>query len=70
MERGGFDFLIGDGTLRYAPENIWESYYSARVVPWLFVTLDLQHISNPAYNRDRGPLWVEALRLHVEMGKK
>jgi len=70
LERGGFDFLIGDGTLRYAPENIWESYYSARVVPWLFVTLDLQHISNPAYNRDRGPLWVEALRLHVEMGKK
>ncbi len=66
---GGHDFLIGDGALRYGPENIWESYYNARLFPGFFVTLDLQHVNNPAYNRDRGPLWIESLRLHLELGK-
>jgi high affinity Mn2+ porin len=66
LERGGLDFLIGDGTLRYGKETSWESYYSARALKWLFVTLDAQYIVNPAYNRDRGPVWVGSLRVHVE----
>jgi high affinity Mn2+ porin len=66
---GGHDFLIGDGSLRYGPEYVWESYYSARLFPGFFVGFDLQHVNNPAYNRDRGPLWIESLRLHVELGK-
>ncbi|HEV3331186.1 MAG TPA: carbohydrate porin [Bryobacteraceae bacterium] len=66
---GGHDFLIGDGALRYGPEYVWESYYSARLFPGFFVSFDLQHVNNPAYNRDRGPLWIESLRLHVELGK-
>ena len=70
LERGGLDFLIGDGALRYGRETVWESYYSARIVGWLFASLDLQHINNPAYNRDRGPVWAPSLRLHMEMGKK
>lgn len=69
LARGGYDFLIGDGTLRYGPEYAWESYYNARLFPGFFTTLDLQHITNPAYNRDRGPVWVWSLRLHVEFGK-
>ena len=32
LAHGGLDFLIGDGKLNYAPEYIWESYYSAQVV--------------------------------------
>jgi high affinity Mn2+ porin len=70
LERGGLDFLIGDGTLRYGRETVSETYYSARLVEWLTATLDLQHIDNPAYNRDRGPVWVGTLRLHMEFGKK
>jgi high affinity Mn2+ porin len=70
LRRGGLDFLIGDGTLRYGRENVWESYYSARVLPGVFATVDIQHITNPAYNRDRGPVWVYALRVHIEEGKK
>lgn len=66
LARGGLDFLIGDGRLTYGTERIWESYYSARLVSWLFASLDLQHITNPAFNRDRGPLWVPSLRLHIE----
>jgi high affinity Mn2+ porin len=70
LQRGGLDFLIGDGTLHYGPEIVWESYYMARVWKGLFTTLDVQHIVNPAYNRDRGPVWVAALRIHIEAGKK
>ncbi len=65
LARGGTDFLIGDGRLRYGPETIWESYYNARVLPWLFASFDLQHVANPAYNRDRGPVWIPSLRLHI-----
>jgi high affinity Mn2+ porin len=68
LSRGGLDFIIGDGRLNYAPEFVWESYYSARVVKGFFATLDAQHIANPAYNHDRGPLWALSLRLHIESG--
>jgi len=70
LSRGGLDFLIGDGHLNYGPEYVWESYYNARVMKGFFVTLDAQHVANPAYNRDRGPLWAYSLRLHLEYGKK
>lgn len=68
---GGLDFLIGDGRLSYAPEMIWESYYMTKVPgdvfgSRLFVSVDAQHIANPAYNQDRGPLWAWSLRLHME----
>jgi len=66
---GGYDFLIGDGHLRYGPEYISETYYSARVLPGVFASFNLQHVLNPAYNRDRGPVWIPSLRLHVEIGK-
>jgi high affinity Mn2+ porin len=70
LARGGNDFLIGDGALNYGRETISETYYSAQIVDWFFATLDLQHITNPAYNRDRGPVWAGTLRLHMEFGKK
>ena len=66
---GGYDFLIGDGKLNYGTENVWESYYNARLFKGFSTTFDLQHIQNPAYNRDRGPVWVESIRLHMEFGK-
>ena len=66
---GGYDFLIGDGALRYGPETISESYYSAALLPGFFAVFDLQHVSNPAYNRDRGPVWIYSLRLHLELGR-
>jgi high affinity Mn2+ porin len=70
LAMGGYDFLIGDGRLRYGPETAWESYYSARLLSWFFATLGATHYDNPGYNRDRGPLWVGTLRLHVELAKK
>ena len=70
LARGGYDFLIGDGRLQYGPECIAETYYSARLLPGLFATLDLQHVANPGYNQDRGPVWISSLRLHVALDKK
>jgi len=69
LARGGYDFLIGDGALRYGREVISESYYSARLFPGFFAAFDLQHVANPAYNRDRGPVWIPSLRLHMELAK-
>jgi hypothetical protein len=70
LARGGLDFLIGDGKLDYDPEYVWESYYSARLFPGFFATFDLQRVDNPAYNHDRGPVWIESIRLHMEFGLK
>ena len=70
LARGGHDFLIGDGRLNYAPEYTWESYYSARLFPGFYATFDVQHYNNPAYNHDRGPVWIESIRLHMEFGLK
>ena len=68
LAHGGYDFLIGDGTLTYAPEYVWESYYSAKLFPGFFVSLDAQHVANPAYNQARGPVWIYSLRFHWEVG--
>uniref|UniRef100_Q023W3 Carbohydrate-selective porin OprB n=1 Tax=Solibacter usitatus (strain Ellin6076) TaxID=234267 RepID=Q023W3_SOLUE len=70
LARGGLDFLIGDGALTYGKEIVSETYYAAQVFSGGFVTLDLQHVTNPAYNRDRGPVWIGSLRLHLEWGKR
>jgi len=69
LAQGGLDFLIGDGKLRYGLETVWESYYSARLWKGFWTSIDLMHVSNPAFNQDRGPVWIEMLRLHVELGK-
>lgn len=68
LSRGGNDFMIGDGALNRGSEYSSETYYAAELVKGFFATLDLQHITNPAYNRDRGPVWAGSLRLHVEWG--
>jgi carbohydrate-selective porin OprB len=69
LANGGSDFIIGDGALHYVPEYISETYYSARVFPGVFATFDLQRVTNPAFNRDRGPVWIPTFRLHVELNK-
>jgi high affinity Mn2+ porin len=63
---GGEGFLLGDGGLRYGRENIVESYYTAHVWRGIYVAPGVQHIDNPGYNRDRGPVVVPTLRGHVE----
>ena len=66
LSYGGLGFLLGDGKLNYGRENILESYYTLHAWRGIFPSFDLQYIVNPGYNRDRGPVIVPSLRLHVE----
>ena len=66
LKLGGLGFLLGDGTLTYGRENIVEAYYNAHFWRGVYGALDLQHFTNPGYNRDRGPVLVPAVRLHIE----
>jgi len=63
---GGLGFILGDGRLNYGRENIAECYYNWHAWRGLFYSLDVQHINNPGYNRDRGPAWVGSVRAHVD----
>jgi len=63
---GGKGFLLGDGTLTYGRERIFENYYTAHFWRGVFGSFDVQYISNPGYNRDRGPVVVPAIRLHLD----
>ncbi len=66
LRYGGLGFLLGDGNLNYGRENIVESYYTWRAWRGVFYAIDVQHIDNPGYNRDRGPAWVGSVRTHVD----
>ena len=66
LQAGGYGFIIGDGYLTYGSEDIGEVYYNANLFKNLFLTADYQFVSHPAYNKDRGPVSVFALRGHIE----
>jgi high affinity Mn2+ porin len=66
LAAGGFGFIIGDGRLNYGYEEILEAYYLCKVADHIFVTPDFQFVQNPAYNRDRGPVSIGGVRVHIE----
>ncbi len=64
---GGMGIVIGDGQLpKYAPEKIFESYYSFAITPALKLSLDYQFVADPGYNPQRGPASIGAVRLHAQ----
>lgn len=65
LAAGGYGFIIGDGKLNYGHEAIIETYYNAFLSKFFWLTLDYQFVNNPAYNKDRGPVNVFAVRGHV-----
>ena len=68
LAAGGLGVLVGDGQLVHpGNEQIAEAYYDLRVFDPVHLTLDFQRVQNPAYNRDRGPASIIALRFHVQM---
>ncbi|HEV3414925.1 MAG TPA: carbohydrate porin [Puia sp.] len=66
LKAGGYGFIIGDGNLNYGHEEILETYYNARLFPAVFVSADYEFVNHPAYNKDRGPVHVFAIRAHFE----
>lgn len=67
LAAGGLGFILGDGALRYGHETILETYYTAHVYRGISIAGDLQWIRNPGFNRDRGPVLVRGLRLHLDL---
>lgn len=62
---GGLGILVGDGRLPHpGAEQILETYYSVAVLSWAHVSFDYQWVKNPAYNTDRGPVSIFAVRVH------
>ena len=67
LAAGGLGGIIGEGRLiKSGPETILETYYSFAAFSFAKLTGDYQFINNPAYNQQRGPVSVLALRLHAE----
>ena len=66
LRLGGLGFLIGDGRLRYAREDIVEGYYNLHTWRGVYYSLNAQYIRHPGYNQDRGPVLVESVRMHVD----
>jgi high affinity Mn2+ porin len=63
---GGLGFILGDGGLNYGLEKIFETYYTAHIWRGLSAAFDYQHVTDPGYNRDRGPVDVFSVRVHFE----
>jgi high affinity Mn2+ porin len=66
LKLGGLGFLLGDGKLNYAREDILESYYNVHTWRGVYYAFDLQYIDHPGYNQDRGPVLFESVRMHVD----
>jgi high affinity Mn2+ porin len=64
---GGTGILAGDGRLTYGWEKILETYYDFQIWKTLHGAFDYQFITDPAFNRDRGPVSVFSARLHWEL---
>ncbi len=66
LAAGGLGFIIGDGRLNYGLEKIIEVNYNLEVIKGINLTFDFQGVDHPAYNRDRGPVAIGGLRVHLE----
>ena len=67
LKDGGKGFELGDGNLNYSLENLTEFYYSFQMSKNISLTATYQHIINPGYNKDRGPVNVFSARLHLQI---
>lgn len=66
LANGGLGFILGDGKLNYANEHLFESFYSASFLNGkLTPSFVYQFVINPAYNKDRGPISVFSVRMHL-----
>jgi len=66
LEAGNTGFIVGDGRLNYATEQVVETYYDVALLKGANLAVNYAFVNNPGYNADRGPASVFSLRLHVE----
>ncbi len=63
---GGIDGFVGDGHIHAGAERVLDIFYSANLHKSYWLAGDYQHISNPGFNRDRGPVDVFSVKIHGE----
>jgi hypothetical protein len=63
---GGIDGFIGDGAIKAGMENSLDLFYSVNIRKSFWLTGDFQHVVNPGFNQNRGPVNIFGLRLHGE----
>jgi high affinity Mn2+ porin len=67
LNAGGLGILVGDGKLPHpGTEQLVESYYRLGIDAWAQLTFDYQYVINPAFNTDRGPVSIFAVRIHAQ----
>ena len=74
LAAGGLGFFLGDGRLNYDSERVLETYYRVVLPDWgtragkvqSALSLGFQYITNPGYNRDRGPVQTFMFRWHSD----
>jgi carbohydrate-selective porin OprB len=66
LRLGGIDGFIGDGFISPGVETALDMFYSVNFRAGLWFTGDYQHVLNPAFNKDRGPVNIFTLRIHGE----
>ena len=65
LAASGLGFMLGDGGLNAGAENVVDAFY--RFARWKFfaISAEVERYTNPAFNRDRGPVTVWGLRFHA-----
>jgi high affinity Mn2+ porin len=66
LQLGGIDGFVGDGHINPAAETALDAFYSFNYYRVFWISGDYQHIVNPAFNRDRGPVNVFSIKIHGE----
>jgi hypothetical protein len=66
LRLGGVDGFIGDGAIHPGAEHTLDVFYSVNLRKSLWLSADYQHVINPAFNADRGPVNLFNARVHVE----
>jgi high affinity Mn2+ porin len=66
LAMGGVDGFVGDGRLHQAAESVVDVFYSFNLLKAIWLTADYQHLWNPGFNADRGPVDIFGGRVHAE----
>ncbi len=63
---GGIDGFIGDGRITAKAEDALDLFYNVNLHRTFWFAADYQHIANPGFNADRGPVNIISVKLHGE----
>jgi hypothetical protein len=66
LAMGGVDGFVGDGAVRQGAESVLDAFYSLNLFTLMWLTADYQHVWNPGFNADRGPVNIFTGRAHAE----